>query len=70
MTAKAGDHVVLVGNHPWRISDDFRPSKFHLSNSEIHATGMLCGGAVANIARELLELRKQVYSLNPPAEGE
>lgn len=43
-----------------RREDNYRPTIFHLSNSEVHATGTLCGGAVANIARELLELRAKV----------
>lgn len=38
-------------------SDDYRPDKFALSNSEVRATGILCQGAVLNISRELLELR-------------
>jgi hypothetical protein len=37
--------------------DDYRPSKFHLSNSEVRSTGIMCGGAVRNIALELLLLR-------------
>jgi hypothetical protein len=46
------------------LPDDFRPSKFHLSNSEINATGILCGGAVDSIARELLQLRAKVYFID------
>jgi hypothetical protein len=51
------------------FSDDFRPDKFHLSNSEIRATGQLGGGAVANICRELLRLREQVYSQAVPSQS-
>lgn len=36
---------------------DFRPGRDYLSNEEIKATGMLIGGAVGNICRELLKLR-------------
>lgn len=49
------------------LADDYRPSKFHLSNAEVNATGTLCGGAVANIARELLDMRAQVVSLRQRA---
>ena len=39
---------------------DYRPSREHLSNGEIESTGILCGGAVYNIARELLAKRVQL----------
>jgi hypothetical protein len=52
------------------LDDDFRPSKLWLSNAEIRSTGMLCGGAVANIARELLELRAKVYANASPSPKE
>jgi hypothetical protein len=41
-------------------NSDYRPSKYHLSNGEIQAVGLLAGGAVANICRELLALREAV----------
>lgn len=38
--------------------DDYRPNKFALSNAEVIATGVIGQGAVANIARELIERRQ------------
>ena len=40
--------------------DDFRPNRESLSNAEVRATGLLCQGAVLNIARELIESRGHV----------
>lgn len=40
------------------MNEDYRPSREHLSNREIDATGQLVGGAVGNICRELLSLRQ------------
>jgi hypothetical protein len=37
--------------------DDYRPSARSLSNGEVRATGTLAGGAVMNIARELILMR-------------
>jgi hypothetical protein len=39
------------------LGDDYRPNPRSLSNSEVRATGLLCGGAVQAIARELLGRR-------------
>ena len=47
---------------------DYRPSKYHLSNAEIEATGLLAGGAVANICRELLALRAERDALKATVE--
>lgn len=41
------------------LSDDYRPNKFALSNGEVRATGILCGGAIQSIAQELLEVRTE-----------
>jgi hypothetical protein len=38
---------------------NYRPNRESLSNKEIISTGVLCGGAVANIARELVTLRAE-----------
>lgn len=43
---------------------DYRPNRESLSNSEIFATGVLAQGAVLNISRELLALRKIVAAYN------
>lgn len=43
---------------------DYRPNREALSNSEIFATGILAQGAVLNISRELLSLRKVVAAYN------
>jgi hypothetical protein len=43
--------------------DNYRPSKFHLSNGEVRSTGLLCGGAVQSIARELLKARDVIPTL-------
>lgn len=62
------DAIIASRTEP-TLSDDFRPSKFHLSNSEINATGQLVGGAVANICRELLQLREKVYDSTFPSKS-
>lgn len=46
-----------------RLGPDYRPNKFALSNSEVEATGILAGGAVQNIARELIAAREQLERL-------
>lgn len=43
-------------------AEEFRPSKFHLSNAEVRACGTLAGGAFDNISRELLDLRRKAYA--------
>lgn len=45
---------------------NYRPDNFSLSNSEVRATGILCGGSVENIARELLALRAENARLKAP----
>lgn len=37
---------------------NYRPGRDYLTNEEVEATGLLIGGAVANICRELLALRE------------
>jgi hypothetical protein len=49
------------------LTDDYRPNKFALSNSEVRATGILCGGAVQDIARELIEARSELAALEAGA---
>ena len=41
-------------------SDEFRPNVYSLSNSEVLATGTLCGGAVSSISRELIASRHTI----------
>lgn len=48
--------------------EDYRPNKQALSNSEVRATGILCGGAVHNIARELIESRAYIATLSAQVE--
>ena len=54
------------------LSDDYRPSKFHLSNAEVRALGIIGGGAVENIALELLAFRNAPHAaaLASHAQGE
>jgi hypothetical protein len=43
--------------------DDYRPTRRSLSNGEVSSTGIICGGAVANICRELLAARQRIAFL-------
>jgi len=45
------------------LPEDYRPGRDYLSNQEIESTGILCGGAVSNIARELIERRNELAAL-------
>lgn len=49
--------------YPIPEDPEYRPSKELLSNQEVISTGVLCGGAVLNIAKELLESRKRIARL-------